>query len=150
MTVSGTGITMTVAAVLDDGTIAPLDTDGNVRLDGTRLLQLKLFGVALGSDTEVWIYSNPVRLGVFSPDAEGSISARLVVPDEVQGGEHRFVVKAQAQSGDDETLALGIVVGASSEGVQFEWLIGIPLALAVAAALIIPATRRRRRAAAEV
>jgi methionine-rich copper-binding protein CopC len=150
LTVAGSGITMTVAAVLDDGTIAPLDTDGNVRLDDTRLLQLTLFGVAIGSDTEVWIYSNPVRLGVFAPDAEGSISARLVVPDEVEGGEHRFVVKSRAQSGDDETLALGIVVGASSEGVQFEWLIGIPLTLAVAAALIIPATRRRRRAAAEV
>jgi hypothetical protein len=140
---------MTLAAVFDDGTIAPLDTDGNVRLDGTRLLQLTLFGVALESETEVWIYSDPVRLGVFSPDAEGSISARLVVPDEVQGGEHRFVVKSRTQSGDDETLALGIVVGEASEGVQFEWLIGVPLSVAVAAALIIPATRRRRRAAAE-
>jgi methionine-rich copper-binding protein CopC len=149
LTVSGAGITMTLAAVFDDGTIAPLDTDGNVRLDGTRLLQLTLFGVALESETEVWIYSDPVRLGVFSPDAEGSISARLVVPDEVQGGEHRFVVKSRTQSGDDETLALGIVVGEASEGVQFEWLIGVPLSVAVAAALIIPATRRRRRAAAE-
>lgn len=147
LTISGAGVTMTLAAVLEDGSIVPLDADGNIRLDDTRLLQLTSFGVALESETEVWIYSDPVRLGVLSPDATGSISARLVVPDEVKGGDHRFVVKTRTQSGDETTLALGIGVGPASEGVAFEWLIGVPLALAVAAALIIPATRRRRRAA---
>jgi predicted outer membrane lipoprotein len=44
-------------------------------------------------------------------------------------------------------MAVGIGVGAASSGVAFEWIIGIPLAFAVAAGLVIPARRRRRKVA---
>lgn len=145
LTITGAGVTMTLAAVLDDGTIIPLDPDGNIRLEQTRLLQLTSMGVALESETEVWIYSEPIMLGRVKPDATGAITARLAVPDDVPGGDHRFVVKTRTQSGDETTLAVGIGVGAAPEGVAIEWLIGVPLSLAVAMALIIPATRRRRR-----
>lgn len=108
---------------------------------------MSALGVGLSSEAEVWIYSDPVKIGSVKPDAEGKVSARLKVPDEVPGGDHRFVVKARSQTGDETTMAVGIGVGAAPEGVSIGWIISIPLAMAVAAALIIPARRRRRSAA---
>ncbi|MGA0863276.1 MAG: choice-of-anchor Q domain-containing protein [Ilumatobacteraceae bacterium] len=146
MTVSGAGITLTIAAILENGEVVPLDTEGNVRLDGTRYLRMDGFGVGLDSPAEVWVFSEPTFLGSLEPDREGKISGLLAVPADVEPGNHRLVIKAQNQSGDDATMAVGIGVGEAPAGVAFEWLIGIPLALAVVAGLVIPARRRRRQA----
>lgn len=91
------------------------------------------------------MFSDPVRVGVNSPNPNGSASAVVNVLSDVVAGQHRFVIKAVNQLGKEATMAVTIYLGSLDSNVGFGRLIGVPLALAIGPALIIPATRRRRR-----
>jgi hypothetical protein len=55
---------------------------------------------------------------------------------------------ARTTDGEPATLAVGINVGEwEKESSLTVWLIVLPIVLAVAGALVLPATRRRRRPA---
>jgi hypothetical protein len=144
---SGAGFTARVAAVTLDGTVVPLDVDGNLRLDQTRLIKVELTGIKVATEVELWIFSDPVRVGAVRPDSNGSVVSVVNVPNDVVAGQHRFVIKAVNESGNEATMAVRIYLGGKDSNVDFGWLIGVPLSLAIATALIIPATRRRRRLA---
>jgi hypothetical protein len=58
------------------------------------------------------------------------------------------VIVARTTDGEPATLAVGINVGEwEKESSLTVWLIVLPIVLAVAGALLLPATRRRRREA---
>jgi hypothetical protein len=123
-----------------------LDADGNLRLnDGDRIV-VEASGYVANEDVSVWLYSTPTRLGVVTADASGAITAAFDVPPTLDNGNHRLVLDGVNTGGTPVILSIGISYGANESGssvVQF--LIGIPLALAVLFGLFLPAVIRRRR-----
>lgn len=143
LVVEGSGFLLEISAVQEDGSVVALDSDGAIRLDATRYLNVEASGMVPGMGTDFWIYSRPILLATTTANSAGEISNRLLVPEEVTDGDHRLVVSSKGYSGANTTIAIGLVVGAAADGGRVGWLIAGILVVAVAAALILPARRRR-------
>ena len=128
-----------------DGAQTPLDGDGNVRLKPGDKVRIKLAGFEPGSTMEAWLFSTPVFLGSVEVDSDGTVTGNFTIPDGAPSGAHRIVIEATTSDGEPATLAVGVNLGEwdSGPGVTV-WLIATPIVLAVAGALVLPATRRRR------
>lgn len=143
--VEGAGLWMRLKAIDEFESVLPLDVDGNIRLDSTRLLSFEMDGVDPSDEAKVWILSEPTLLMVEQPNVAGRIRTTMVVPDTVPDGFHRLVVETVNQSGDSVTAAMAVYVGDGSTRGTVGRIIAVSLTMAVLAALAIPATRRRRR-----
>lgn len=51
-------------------------------------LELSASGFDPGEDVEVWLHSDPIKLGILRADASGNASGTFVVPDNVPAGSH--------------------------------------------------------------
>ena len=136
----------TISGVTSDGAIAPLDSEGNIRLSDGDQIQVEASGFAPNSDVEVWLFSTPTLLGTVAVNGEGTASSKFALPRGVESGNHRVALNGKNAVGDDASFAVGIVIGSSSGGVSTagKVLISVPIALAVLFALVIPARRRRK------
>jgi len=140
-------VTATIGTELADGTPAPLDPDGNVRLTAGDRIRISLNGFKPGSTVEVWMFSTPVLLGTTKVGTDGRVSGSFVVPEGAESGAHRITVVARTNDDRPATLTVGVLLGEWDGGPGVTvWLIILPIALAVVGALTLPATRRRRRA----
>jgi hypothetical protein len=130
-----------------DGSMAALDSDGNIRLKAGDQLLVDASGFEPESDLEVWIFSTPVRLGTAAVKTTGSASAAFTVPPGVESGKHGVVLTGVNPLDERAVFSVGIMIG-SEGGVSTigKILIGLPISLAILVALAIPARRRRRRA----
>ena len=147
VTVGAGGVNVTFNGIAQDGTIVPLDTDGNLRITGGDSISIDGSGFNANQDVEVWMFSTPVLLGTIKADSNGKVIENIKLPTMLQEGNHRFVVKGTSAAGTDALVALGIIVGYESSGLSTtgKLLIALPIALAIFAGLIIPTTLRRRR-----
>lgn len=147
ISVEAAGISVTFSGISSDGDIIPLDSDGNMRVVGSDSVAVDGFGFKPNSDVEVWMFSTPRLLATIETDSSGRIADNIVLPGVLAVGDHRFVLNGQAQSGDDATVGLGLIVGYEGEGLSTtgKLLIALPIALAVLAGLIIPTAIRRRK-----
>jgi hypothetical protein len=137
-----------VGGMNPDGSPMALDEAGNVRLRTGDTVRIKLAGFEPGSIMEAWLFSTPVLLGTTKVGADGTITATFTIPEDASSGSHRVVIVARTTDGEPATLAVGINVGEwEKESSLTVWLIVLPIVLAVAGALVLPATRRRRRPA---
>jgi hypothetical protein len=137
-----------VGGMNPDGSPMALDEAGNVRLRTGDTVRIKLAGFEPGSVMEAWLFSTPVLLGTTKVGADGTITATFTIPEDASSGSHRVVIVARTTDGEPATLAVGINVGEwEKESSLTVWLIVLPIVLAVAGALLLPATRRRRREA---
>lgn len=149
LVVSAGGLTTSLAAVDDDGLVASLDENGNVRLRPGGKVRVELDGYAPETDVQAWLFSDPIRLGVIRTSATGTVSGDFALPDDVENGEHRMALVAAGADGNPVTVTIGVMVGQSEGGSGVTvWLIVLPIVLAVTGALMIPATRRRRESKA--
>jgi uncharacterized membrane protein len=74
------------------------------------------------------------------------VTGAFAIPKNIENGAHRIAIVAKTADGKPATLTVGVMVGdARSESQVTVWLIVLPIALAVAGALILPARHRRRR-----
>ena len=138
-------IKATVGALDSSGAIAPLDPEGNVRLNPGDPVRVNAEGFKPGTTVRVWLLSTPTLLGSVKVAGDGSVSASFTVPKGVSNGSHRIVIEATTAEGKPATLAVGVKVGNwTKEQSMVVWLIVLPIVLAVIAALVLPATRRRR------
>jgi len=135
-----------ISAVQREGGRAPLDSQGRIRMDQGDSIEIEVTGFGTESQVEVRMYSDPVLLGRSTVSALGNLAASYEVPDSVDDGRHTVVLLGESQQGEELTFALAVFIGAESTGPStLALLVGIPLGLAVIAALIIPAIIRRRR-----
>lgn len=135
-----------ISAVQREGGRAPLDSEGRIRMDQGDSIEIEVTGFGSESQVEVRMYSDPVLLGRSTVSALGNLMASYEVPDSVIDGRHTVVLLGESQQREELTFALAVFVGAESAGPSaLVLLVGIPLGLAVIAALVIPAILRRRR-----
>jgi hypothetical protein len=135
-----------ISAVQREGGRAPLDSEGRIRMDQGDSIEIEVTGFGSESQVEVRMYSDPVLLGRSTVSALGNLMASYEVPESVDDGRHTVVLLGESQQGEELTFALAVFVGAESTGPSaLALLVGIPLGLAVIAALVIPAILRRRR-----
>jgi hypothetical protein len=135
-----------ISAVQREGGRAPLDSQGRIRMDQGDSIEIEVTGFGTESQVEVRMYSDPVLLGRSTVSALGSLAASYEVPESVDDGRHTVVLLGESQQSEELTFALAVFIGAESTGPStVALLVGIPLGLAVIAALIIPAIIRRRR-----
>lgn len=147
VTVGAGGVNVTFNGISQDGTILPLDNEGNLRVTGGDSVSVEGTGFAPNQDVEVWMFSTPQLLATVKADSNGKVVENIKLSTMLQEGNHRFVVDGKSASGSDALVALGVIVGYESSGLSTtgKLLIALPIALAVFAGLIIPTTLRRRR-----
>lgn len=135
-----------LASVDSNGNIAPLDADGNVRLTTGQKVQVNASGFEPGSTVEVWLFSTPRKLGEMKVDSTGTVSGTFEIPPGLPAGSHRMVIVARGKDEKETSLTVGVTIGEWKKSKNIAtWLIVLPIVLAVAGALTLPATRRRRR-----
>jgi hypothetical protein len=144
---TGGGISLIVSGLLPNGERIELDADGNLRLEEDAKIVIESTGYEAKQDVEVWMFSTPSLLGKLSATATGAISGTFDIPNGLESGDHRLVLKGMNNDGEDVVLGVGMMFGSANSGTSTlsSVLIGIPVALAVLIGLFIPAVSRRRR-----
>lgn len=136
----------TLGVVDNAGTVGSLDEDGNVRLKSGDNIRIKLAGFEPGSIVEAWLFSTPMLMGTAKVRVDGTVVGTFTIPKDVPKGAHRIALVTKTSDGKPATLTVGVMVGKWEKGPNVTlWLIVLPIVLAVAGALVLPATRRRRR-----
>lgn len=150
LVVSAGEMKATLGGLGTDGAPVPLDDDGNVRLKPGDNVRIRLAGFRPGSTVEAWLFSTPVLMGTAKVDADGSVVGNFSIPRNAPEGAHRIAIVARTKDGKPATLTVGVMVGEweKSSGVTV-WLIVLPIVLAAAGALVLPATRRRRQSSTD-
>ena len=147
VTVGAGGVSVTFNGIAQDGTIIPLDSEGNLRLTGGNSVSIEGTGFAPNEDVEVWMFSTPELLARVKADSNGKVVENIKLSSMLQEGNHRFIVDGKSTNGSDALVALGVIVGYESSGLSTigKLLIALPIGLAIIVGLVIPTTLRRRR-----
>lgn len=129
-----------------NGATAPLDNDGNLRLISGDIMKINLGGFKPNSNVTIWFFSTPVKLGTAKVKPDGTVSAVVRVPNEIDDGPHRVAVVAEMTNGKPATFTLGVVVGKlKTTSTLTRILIVIPIVLAILLGVLLPNRLRRRR-----
>lgn len=152
ITVGAAGVSVTFNGIAQDGTIVPLDSEGNLRLTGGNSVSIEGAGFAANQDVEVWMFSTPQLLATVKADSNGKVVENIKLSSMLEEGNHRFVVDGTSAAGADALVALGVIVGYESSGLSTtgKLLIALPIGLAIIVGLVIPTTLRRRKKTAHV
>jgi hypothetical protein len=79
-----------------------------------RTVTVRFEGFAPLSFADLFIYSDPVYLGRFQADAQGVITAQVIVPDSVVAGNHNIVGSGTAADGKLFSVASPVVLSPAS------------------------------------
>lgn len=152
VTVGAAGVSVTFNGIAQDGTIVPLDSEGNLRLTGGNSVSIEGTGFASNQDVEVWMFSTPQLLATVKADSNGKVVENIKLSSMLEEGNHRFVVDGTSAVGAQALVALGVIVGYESSGLSMtgKLLIALPITLAIIMGLVIPTTLRRRKKTAHV
>lgn len=140
------GINAVISGISRDGNVVALDEDGNLRLEDGDLISIEASGFASGAGVELWVFSTPFRLAELTAGSDGRVSGTYPLPASIESGSHRVILKGENKNGSDVVAGVGLFIGQPFKGDGVSpWVIWTPVSLAIAVALIIPATRRRRK-----
>ena len=143
--ISSANLRLEIGVYNESGEIVPLDADGNAVINEGSQIAYSVVGAQPGASLEAWLFSDPFKLGTVVVGEDGRAEGRLPVSVEVPSGNHRLVMKTLTGGGEEATVAIGVVSGASGSPATVGRIIFVSLLAAIAVGLIIPATRRRRR-----
>jgi hypothetical protein len=139
-------LSATLSKTNANGVTAPLDNDGNLRLVSGDIMKINLGGFKPNSNVTIWFFSTPIKLGTAKVKPDGTVSAVVRVPNEIDDGPHRVAVVAEMTNGKPATFTLGVVVGKlKTTSTLTRILIVIPLVMAVLLGVLLPNRLRRRR-----
>jgi hypothetical protein len=146
MVVNAGSLSATLSGLDKAGKTSPLDSDGNVHLDGGDIIKISVGGFKPGTLVEVWLFSTPTQLGTAVVGADGTVTGAYRLPIATKSGSHRVVVTAKMANGKPTTFTLGILVGnISTTSTLTRILIAIPIALAMGFGFLLPNQLRHRR-----
>jgi hypothetical protein len=146
MVVNAGSLSATLSGLDKAGKTAPLDSDGNIHLEGGDVIKISVGGFKPGTLVEVWLFSTPTKLGSLVVDADGAVTGAYRLPVGIKSGSHRVVVTTRMANGKPTTFTLGILVGEiSTTSTLTRVLIAIPITLAVGFGFLLPTQLRRRR-----
>lgn len=146
LVIQGGGINVSVTAVDEAGNQVALDEDGNLRVKNSDKIVVDATGFESNQEVEAWLFSNPVLLGTMTSSSNGSVSGTYAVPNNLENGDHRLVLKSQTAEGSDTLISIGIIAGSPSDAsFNVSLAVGIVLGLAILTGLLLPVALRRRR-----
>ena len=146
MVVNAGSLSATLSGLDKTGKTAPLDSDGNVHLEGGDVIKISVGGFKPGTLVEVWLFSTPTKLGSVVVGTDGTVTGAYRLPVGIKSGSHRVVVTARMANGKPTTFTLGILVGdISTTSTLTRVLIAIPITLAIGFGFLLPTQIRRRR-----
>jgi len=146
MVVNAGSLSATMSGLDKTGKTAPLDSDGNIHLEGGDVIKISVGGFKPGTLVEVWLFSTPTKLGSVVVGTDGTVTGAYRLPVGIKSGSHRVVVTARMANGKPTTFTLGILVGdISTTSTLTRVLIAIPITLAVGFGFLLPTQLRRRR-----
>lgn len=146
VTASSGALRAFIAGVTSDGSVAPFDGEGNVRVGDKGRIRVGVEGFAAGSVVVVWLYSTPTRLGGVAVGSDGRAGGDLSIPSSVQDGLHVAVLRGTTDRGAPVQVAVSVVVGEPDRiSPAGRVLLILALVLAALSALFIPAVVRRRK-----
>ena len=146
MVVNAGSLSATLSGLDKTGKTAPLDSDGNVHLEGGDVIKISVGGFKPGTLVEVWLFSTPTKLGSVVVGTDGTVTGAYRLPVGIKSGSHRVVVTARMANGKPTTFTLGILVGdISTTSTLTRVLIAIPITLAIGFGFLLPTQLRRRR-----
>jgi len=132
--------------VSGDGSVVPLDADGNINAEEGDLVDVQVSGARPDDDINIWMFSTPIQIGQGSVSEDGTFTGRFGIPSDVDNGRHRLVLKTVSFTGSESTVTIGFIVGSGNNGNSaISAIIYATLGIAVFVALAIPARRRRRK-----
>ena len=146
LVVSAAGIEASIFGLAADGSRIDLDADGNLHLTEDSRIGIDTSGFQPNAEIEVWLFSTPTKIGTIVTNSAGKAFGRFGLPEGIEAGDHRVVLKGANNKSEDVVIGIGIGLGAVDNGTNWaRLLIAIPVALAVIFGLIIPTTLKRRR-----
>ena len=146
MVVTAGSLSATLSGLDKTGKTSPLDSDGNIHLDGGDVIKISVGGFKPGTVVEVWLFSTPTKLGSVVVGADGTVVGAYRLPMGIKSGSHRVVVTARMTNGKSTTFTLGILVGnISKTSTLTRVLIAIPISLAIGFGFLLPTQLRRRK-----
>jgi len=146
MVVTAGSLSATMSGLDKTGKTSPLDSDGNIHLEGGDIIKISVGGFKPKTLVEVWLFSTPTKLGSVVVGADGTVVGAYRLPVGTKSGSHRVVVTAKLANGKPTTFTLGILVGdISTTSTLTRVLIAIPIMLAVGFGFLLPTQMRRRR-----
>jgi hypothetical protein len=141
-------LTATLSRTTENGATAPLDKDGNLRLEAGDILKISLGGFKPDSQVAAWLFSPATKLGKAQVKSDGTVSASFRIPTNVKDGLHRVAVVAELINGKSATFTMSVVIGKlKTTSTLTRILIVIPMILAVLVGVLLPNRVRRRRKA---
>ena len=141
----------TLSRTTETGATAPLDKDGNLRLEAGDILKISLGGFKPDSQVSAWLFAPGTKLGNAKVKPDGTVSAAFRIPAGVKDGLHRVAVVAQLTNGKPATFTMSVIIGKlKSTSTTTRILIVIPIVLAVFAGMLLPNRLRRRRSTSTV
>lgn len=144
--ISSADIGVTLQVVNRNGEVVPLDADGNIIGTDGDVVVVDVSGARPNDDINVWMFSTPIQIGQGEISDDGKFSGRFEIPSDIESGSHRLVLKTTGYTGSESTISVGFIIGSGNDGSSaISVIIFTTLGVAVALALIIPATRRRRK-----
>ena len=81
-------------------------------------IEATMDGLPLLTGTQVFIASEPVLLGTFTSDAEGRLTASVVIPDGTEPGRHEIVVRSEWPDGPEVEARTPVVILPAAEDRQ--------------------------------
>jgi hypothetical protein len=140
-------LTATLSRTTENGATAPLDKDGNLRLEAGDILKISLGGFKPDSQVSAWLFAPGTKLGNAKVKPDGTVSAAFRIPAGVKDGLHRVAVVAQLTNGKAATFTMSVIIGKlKATSTVTRILIVVPIVLAVMVGLLLPNRLRRRRA----
>jgi hypothetical protein len=144
-------LTATLSRTTETGATAPLDKDGNLRLEAGDILKISLGGFKPESQVSAWLFAPGTKLGNAKVKPDGTVSAAFRIPAGVKDGLHRVAVVARLTNGKAATFTMSVVIGKlKSTSTTTRILIVIPIIAAVMVGLLLPDRLRRRRKSSTV
>jgi hypothetical protein len=141
----------TLSRTTETGATAPLDKDGNLRLEAGDILKISLGGFKPDSQVSAWLFAPGTKLGNAKVKPDGTVSAAFRIPAGVKDGLHRVAVVARLTNGKAATFTMSVIIGKlKSTSTTTRVLIVVPIILAVFAGMLLPNRLRRRRSTSTV
>ncbi|MEY3680473.1 MAG: hypothetical protein RL547_1086, partial [Actinomycetota bacterium] len=103
------GVFLSVASVLADGDVVPLD-DERLNLVIGHEVEISGEGLAAGSPIETWLFSTPRQLGVGEVTSQGRVDALFPVPKGQPLGDHELRIRVMLTNGKSALVTLPVAV----------------------------------------